>query len=121
YLARHRDGLSRSTQHAHWIESVDQHADRPGETLATRNPEVIRRWAEERCGRPATSPKGNTARPRVLRIDFPDYDRSLRELSWDAWFKVFQARDLVFLYQERMSKGHPSNFFRLDNPRREHA
>ena len=119
YLKEHGDELSRSTQHALWIHHPDQHADHDGQTLATRNPAVIRRWAEERGGRPATIPGADVENPRVLRIDFPEYDERLQAVSWDAWFKVFQDRELVFLFQETMKAGNPSNFFRLDSPGRE--
>jgi hemerythrin superfamily protein len=119
FLSEHGEELSRSTQHAKWIHSVDEHEDHPGQTLATRNPDVIRQWAEERNATPATTPGGDPERPRVLRFDFPNYDRELQEVSWDAWLDVFQERDLVFLFQERMKAGNQSNFFRLDSPQRE--
>jgi hemerythrin superfamily protein len=119
FLREHGDELSRSTQHAKWIHSVDDHEDHAGQTLATRNPDVIRQWAEERNATPATTPGGDPERPRVLRFDFPDFDRSLQEVSWDAWLRVFEERDLVFLFQERMKAGNQSNFFRLDSPQRE--
>jgi hemerythrin superfamily protein len=121
FLREHGDELSRSTQHAKWIHDVDEHEDHPGQTLATRNPEVIRRWAEERNATPATTPNADAERPRVLRFDFPDYDKSLQEISWDAWLGTFEERDLVFLFQERMKAGNQSNFFRLDSPQREDA
>jgi hemerythrin superfamily protein len=119
FLRDHGDELSRSAQHAKWIHSPQEHEDRPGQTLATRNPEVIRRWAEARNAQPATTPGGDAERPRVLRFDFPGYDRELQPMSWDAWLRTFEQRDLVFLFQEHMKAGNESNFFRLDNPRRE--
>jgi len=121
YVKEHGGDLSRSSQRALWIHNPDQHADHDGQTLVTRNPAVIRRWAEERGGRPATTPGGDAENPRVLRIDFPEYDDRLQEVSWDAWLKVFQERELVFLFQENMKAGNQSNFFRLDNPEREDA
>ena len=57
-------------------------------------------------------------RPGVLRIDFRG-GSSLKEISWDEWFESFDARDLVFLYQEQLKSGDQSNFFQLDNPTRE--
>jgi hemerythrin superfamily protein len=121
FVKEHGDELSRSTQHAKWIHSVDDHEDHTGQTLATRNPDVIRQWAEERKATPATTPGGDTENPRVLRFDFPGYDRELQEISWDAWLRTFEDRDLVFLYQEHMKAGNQSNFFRLDSPHREDA
>lgn len=55
----------------------------------------------------------------MLRFDFPDYDKNLQPVSWEAWGRVFQERELVFLYQETMKAGNQSNFFRLDSPHRE--
>jgi hypothetical protein len=119
FVEEHGDELSKSTRRALWIHSADQHADHDGQTLATRNPDVIRHWADERKATPATSPGGDADNPRVLRFDFPGYDRNLQPVSWDTWFKVFKDRDLVFLYQEKMKAGNQSNFFRLDSPDRE--
>ncbi len=47
--------------------------------------------------------------------------KNLVEMSWDEWFKPFDKRQLVFLYQDRKSDGSQSNFFRLDSPEREDA
>jgi hypothetical protein len=116
---------SPSTQRALWIESSDQHAERPGQTLATRDHDVIRQWAEERGAVPATiSGTEHDGRPGVLRFDFPNFGRSggrLRQVDWDEWFETFDARNLVFLFQEQMKRGNQSNFFRLDSPDREDA
>ncbi|HSH81631.1 MAG TPA: hypothetical protein VLA19_24135 [Herpetosiphonaceae bacterium] len=124
FLAEHADQLSDTTvKYAKWIHTVDEHADRDGQSLATRSHEVIQRWAEERDAKPATVPDtGPEDRAGVLRFNFPGHGgRSLEEISWDDWFKPFDERELVFLYQERKSDGSQSNFFRLDNPEREDA
>jgi hypothetical protein len=56
----------------------------------------------------------------VLRITFAEDGRSrLQEASWDDWFRTFDERQLVFLYQERKKDGTQSNYFRLDCPDRE--
>ena len=115
----HKDDLSRTTLRAKWIDSADEHEDRPGQSLATRSHEVIRRWAEERRASPATTPGGDAERPHVLRFNFPGYDKNLQEISWEAWFGTFDERDLVFVFQEHMKAGSPSNFFKFDSPERE--
>jgi hypothetical protein len=81
------DLLSRSTLRAKWIESPDEHEDYPGQTLATRNHDVIRRWAEERQAQPATVPgTEHDGRPGVLTFDFPGYGgERLQSISWDEW------------------------------------
>jgi len=122
FIAEH-DQLSDSTRRARCIHSADEHADHPGQTLATRSHEVIQRWAEERGGRPATVPgTEHGGRPGVLRIVFANEGNDrLQEISWDDWFRTFDERQLVFLFQETTRDGHPSNFSRLDNPDREDA
>jgi hypothetical protein len=117
------DRLSRSTQYAKWIESPDDHEDRPGQSLVTRNHEVIRQWAEERGASPATiSGTQDQARPRVLRLDFPGYGgEELEKISWEEWFEPFDERNLAFHFQEHKTDGTLSNFFRLDSPDREDA
>jgi hypothetical protein len=123
FLEAHRDQLSKTTLRAKWVHSPDEHEDRPGQTLATRSHEVIRRWAEERQATPATIPSTrHDGRPGVLRFDFPGYGgRRLEPISWDEWFRSFDERQLVFLFQEHKRDGRQSNFFRLDNPGREEA
>lgn len=115
----------RHLKYAKWINSPDEHEDRPGQTLATRNHDVIRRWAEERGAQPATiEGTEHDDHLGVLRFDFPGYaeaDDKLKRVSWDEWFRTFDERNLVFIYQEHRSDGKLSNFFRLDNPEREDA
>lgn len=114
--------LSRSTQRAKWIASARDHEDRPGQTLVTRDHDVIRQWAEARGGEPATVARRGGERPRVLRFNFPGYGgASLQSISWEDWFRTFDERGLVFLFQEHMGNGRTSNFFRLDSPQREAA
>lgn len=115
----HGDELSPSTKRAKWIHAPDEHEEHHGQTLATRNPAVIKAWADERGAKPATSPGDDAANPRVLRFDFPNYDKSLQEVSWDAWCRVFDERQLVFLFQQHLKSGKQSNFFRLDSPERD--
>ncbi|MFL5681226.1 MAG: hypothetical protein ACJ77B_11565 [Chloroflexota bacterium] len=119
YLERFGDKLSKSTQRAKWTGSPDDSADRPGQTLATRSPDVIRAWAEERDARPVTATRGPDGSPRTLRFDFGERSDRLEELTWEDWLGTFEDRQLVFIYQERKRDGSQSNFFRLDNPNRE--
>lgn len=123
FMEKYGDRLSPSTLRAKWIHSADEHEDRKGQSLATRNPEVIKHWAEERKGVPATvlgTEHGDHL--GVLRFNFPGYGgQKLQEVSWDQWIETFQDRKLVFLFQEHKKNGDMSNFFRLDNPTREDA
>jgi hypothetical protein len=108
-------------KYSKWIESPDDHEDRQGQSLATRNHDVIRQWAEERQGVPSTvESTERDGRPGVLRLNFPGYGgANLKEVSWEDWFATFDDRRLVFIYQEHKTNGATSNFFRLDNPDRE--
>jgi hypothetical protein len=105
------------------IRSTEEHEDRAGQTLVTRNHDVIRRWAEERDAKPATVPgTEHGGRPGVLRFDFPGYGgENLEHISWDEWLSRFDERNLRFIYQEHKKDGAQSNFFRLENPEREDA
>lgn len=96
---------------------------KPGATLLTRNHEVIRHWAEQRGAIPSTVPgTEHDGHLGVLRFDFPGYGgRSLEHVSWQDWFKAFDLRQLVFVFQETKRDGTPSNFFRFDSPEREEA
>ena len=119
FLERYGNKLSKSTQRAKWTASPDDRPDRAGQTLATRSHEVIEAWARARDAEPATATRGRDGRARTLRMDFGEPTAGLEHIGWDEWFGVFDDRDLVFLYQEQRRDGSQSNFFRLDNPRRE--
>lgn len=123
FIQEHAEGLSKTTQRAKWIHSPDEHEDHPGQSLATRNHEVIQHWAEERGAGPATVPgTEHDGRVGVLRLNFPGYGgRELEEIDWEDWFETFDERELVFVFQEHKSDGSQSNFFQLDNPDRERA
>ena len=121
FLEEHADELSKTTLRAKWIHGRDEHADRPGQSLATRDHATIQRWAEERKAAPATVPGTEHGQlPGVLRFDFPGFGgRTLEHIPWERWFASFDQRDLVFVFQENKRDGQQSNFFILDNPERD--
>ncbi|MCX7521662.1 hypothetical protein OSC27_05140 [Microbacterium sp. STN6] len=111
---------SDSLKYSQEVTSPDDEPEREGRSLATTSHEVIKEWAEARGGRPATvegTEHGENL--GVLRFDFGDETKNLREVDWDEWFATFDDRKLNFIYQETRSDGSQSNFFRLDNPDRE--
>ncbi len=111
---------SKSIQYSQEVTSLDDDPERPGRSLATTSHEVIRAWAEERGGVPATVPGTEHGdHLGVLRLDFGGDNDSLRQVSWDEWFATFDARKLNFLYQEERKDGNQSTFFRLESPDRE--
>jgi hypothetical protein len=124
YLDKYGDKLSDSTKRAQWIDSPGEKPDHDGQTLATVSHDVIQHWAEARDATPATV-EGTEHGDHlgVLRFNFPGYDSTkdskLKEVSWDEWFKTFDDRHLVMLFQDKMKDGKQSNFFRFDSPFRE--
>ncbi|HEX7182723.1 MAG TPA: hypothetical protein VF756_12840 [Thermoanaerobaculia bacterium] len=69
----------------------------------TTDHEEIRRWAEERGGRPARV--AGTEQAEMLRIDFPgdpDEEETLEPISWEEFFDTFEEGNLVFFYQEEV-------------------
>lgn len=87
-----------------------------GEAKTTINHTTIKKWAEARGGKPVavkrTERDGDVG---LLRIDFPGYSgaESLEEITWDAFFKQFDEKQLALLYQEQTSSGEESRFFKL--------
>lgn len=82
----------------------------------TQDHDEIRRWAEERGGKPAhvksTESKEDVG---ILRIDFPGFsgEGSLEEISWEQWFEKFDDRNLALIYQETTAEGERSNFNKI--------
>ena len=82
------------------------------EARQTTDHDEIRRWAEERGGRPArvaaTADEGG-----ILRIDFDEPEEELEQIDWDTFFEVFEDRGLAFLHQDRTEDGAVSRFSRF--------
>jgi hypothetical protein len=76
--------------------------------------DTIRKWAEQRGGRPsAVSATHEDSAGGLLRIDFGKKEDTLDEISWDEFFRTFDERDLAFLYQEETEAGGKSRFFKF--------
>jgi hypothetical protein len=85
-------------------------------STTTTDHDTIRRWVEERGGRPAAvKGTGNGDDAGILRIDFPGRgdDDSLEEISWDEFFEKFEDSNLAFLYQDTTKDGAESRFSKL--------
>lgn len=78
----------------------------------TTDRKVIRKWAEERDGKPArvaaTGDGGG-----ILRIDFSEPEERLEEITWDQFFEIFEETDLEFLFQEKTKDGSTSRFHKF--------
>ena len=75
------------------------------EAKTTTDHEEIRRWVEQRGGRPArVAATGGDDDTGILRINFDepggDDDSGLEEISWDEWLQAFDENGLAFLYQD---------------------
>jgi hypothetical protein len=73
----------------------------------------IRRWVEERGGRPARVRATAEDGGGILRIDFRQPDQGLEEISWDEFFDIFDKNRLALLEQEKTASGEVSRFTRF--------
>ena len=67
-------------------------------SLRTTDHDQIRKWVEDRGGRPAkieTRGKGG-----ILRIDFGEPDENLQPIDWPEFFAIFDDSELDFLCQD---------------------
>jgi len=88
----------------------------------TKNHNEIKKWAEERKGKPAVV-AGTVDRSEgigMLRISFAaGQGRSLKQISWEEFFNTFDERDLAFLFQDKTKDGRESRFFKfIKNPKK---
>ena len=82
----------------------------------TNDHEEIRKWAEERGGKPShVKSTGSSDEFGILRIDFPGFsgEGSLEEITWDQFFEKFDEQGLSLIYQEETAGGERSNFNKL--------
>ncbi len=87
-----------------------------GESHTTTDHETIRKWVEERGGRPArVKGTGSNGDAGLLRVDYPGRgdDDALEEIDWDAFFAAFEENGLAFVYQDETKEGEESRFSKL--------
>jgi hypothetical protein len=87
------------------------------DTKVTTDHDTIRKWAEDRGGKPAVAhltfhndPGPDHAPIRILFPDTPGSDQ-LDEVSWPQLFRVFEEKNLAFAYQDQTSDGKTSHYF----------
>lgn len=86
------------------------------QSSATTDHDTIRRWAEDRRGKPSrVKGTGGGDDPGLLRINFPGYsgEEDLEEIPWEEFFEKFDQNNLALVYQEKTSGGEKSNFNKL--------
>jgi hypothetical protein len=103
---------------AGWSSRMRQE-DRMAQAKVTTDHETIRKWAEERGGRPAAVRSTQRGKDDVgiIRIEFPDApnadDEKLEEITWDEFFKKFDEANLALVYQDETADGQKSYFYKI--------
>jgi hypothetical protein len=99
-------------------DNEDRHADVA--VGATRDHQLIQRWAAQHQAEPATGEYTASGAGTVhvndggagIRFNFPAVSR-FRPITWDEWFENFEAHELVFLYDRDTAGGNPSYRYKL--------
>jgi hypothetical protein len=86
-----------------------------GDADTTIDHDKIRKWVEDRGGRPAEVRRTGGNRVGLLRINFPGYgkDEDLVEITWEDFFDKFEEKQLAFVMQEETASGQVSRFNKL--------
>jgi hypothetical protein len=98
------------------LNADNEHRHSEIATVATRDHELIRRWAVRRQAEPATGERTASGDATVrlndggagIRFNFPASGR-FRPITWDEWFDHFETHELVFVY-ERDAPGHSLSY-----------
>jgi hypothetical protein len=77
--------------------------------LATRDPVLIRQWAERHHAEPATGEATSSGPATVcvndggagIRFNFPGLGR-FRAITWEEWLDHFERHQLTFVYEEEI-------------------
>lgn len=104
----------------HHIPEVRGDANESAPVLATRDHEVIRRWAALRQAEPATGEATGSGGATVdvkdggagIRFNFPGLGR-FRQISWDEWFGNFDLHELLFVFDGETGQQPPSSRYRI--------
>jgi hypothetical protein len=81
-----------------------------GQSVATRDHDIIRNWATRHSAEPATGETTRSGPATIdvndggvgIRFNFPGVGR-FRPISWDEWFEHFDRYRLVFVYEEEVA------------------
>ena len=87
---------------------------------ATRDHQLIKRWAAEHQAQPATGEVTASGAGTVdvndggagIRFNFPAAGR-FRPITWDEWFENFEEHELVFVFDRDLTGGTPSYRYKL--------
>ncbi len=90
------------------------------DVVATRDHEVIRRWAGKHHAEPATG-EATTSGPATvsvndggagIRFNFPGTGQ-FRPISWDEWLANFDRHACAFVYENDSAEGHLAYRYRI--------
>lgn len=86
------------------------------ESKTTDNHITIKKWAEERDGKPALMdgivPENGGG--EMLRINFMGGSEGpMNQISWDKFFEIFENNNLLFLYEDEIKVGEKSKFHKF--------
>jgi hypothetical protein len=106
--------------HAHIAEVRSSGPETEARVVATRDHDVIRRWATARSAEPATGEATSTGPATVdvkdggagIRFNFPAVG-VFRPISWDEWFANFDRHLCAFVYEADDPSGTRSNRYRI--------
>jgi hypothetical protein len=108
-------------EHRHVSEVRAEDADRNGaQVVATRDHEVIRRWAARHQAEPATGEATASGPATVnvndggagVRFNFPG-SGLFRPITWDEWFSNFDLHVCAFVYENDGTEGALSYRYRI--------
>lgn len=88
------------------VDAEHEHRHDHLKVCATRDHELIRRWAHGHQAEPATGEATESGPATVslndagagIRFNFPGVER-FRPVDWSEWFRNFDANALVFVYE----------------------
>jgi hypothetical protein len=84
--------------------------DRDSQSHTMTHHKAIKKWVDDRRGRPATEQDGHAG---ILRIDFGAKDKALEEVQWEEFFSKFDEANLAFLYRGKTKDGEVSRFHKF--------
>ena len=91
--------------------------------ISTKDRDEILAWAEPREAHAAQvvgkhDQASEDFEPEIgaLRLGFLGYasEETTEPLMWDAFFEIFNERDLTFYYREVDDDGNPTNDYRIE-------
>lgn len=102
-----KDQLLQQQKQVPTVTAETQRNDTVVGPVATRDRELIRRWAAGHQGEPATGEATSSGPATVdvndggtgIRFNFPGFG-PFRPITWEEWFEHFDRHGLTFVYEE---------------------